>query len=104
MHNGHRLPNSTDDLIGIADLSDMSYLIGMSSMKGITIKLPEAVARQLREQSRQSGRSVAALIRERLEAPPGDRGSVYAVSADLAGSLSGRRLSATNSRARFRRP
>jgi hypothetical protein len=28
---------------------------------------------------------------------------VYAVSADLAGSLAGRRLPATNARARFRR-
>ena len=73
-------------------------------MKGITIKLPEAVARQLRVQARQSGRSVAALIRERIEAPPRDGESVYAVSADLAGSLAGRPLPATNARVRFRRP
>jgi len=89
--------------MGIADLSDMSYPFAMG-MQGITIKLPEAVARQLREEARQSGRSIAALIRERIEAPPRDRGSVYAVTADLAGSLAGRRLSATNARARFRRP
>lgn len=75
----------------------------MSSMKGITIKLPEAVAQRLREQAHQSGRSVAALIRERIEVAPDDGGSVYALSADLAGSLSGRRLPATNARARFRR-
>ena len=72
-------------------------------MRGITIKLPEAVARQLRDEARQSGRSVAALIRERIEAAPRNRGSVYAVSADLAGSLAGRRLPATNARSRFRR-
>ena len=72
-------------------------------MKGITIKLPEAVARQLREEARQSGRSVAALIRERIETPFRDAGSVYALSSDLAGSLAGRRLPATNARARFRR-
>lgn len=72
-------------------------------MKGITIKLPDSVARQLREQARQSGRSIAALIRERIEVPPRD-GSVYAVSADLAGSLAGHRESATNARRRFRRP
>jgi ribbon-helix-helix CopG family protein len=89
--------------MGIADLSDMSYPLAMG-MQGITIKLPEAVARRLREEARQSGRSVAALIRERIEAPPRDRGSVYAVTTDLAGSLAGRRLSATNTRARFRRP
>ena len=76
----------------------------MGGMKGITIKLPEAVARQLREQARQSGRSIAAVIRERIEAPPGNLGSVYAVTSDLAGSLAGRRLPATNARARFRRP
>ena len=76
----------------------------MGGMKGITIKLPEAAGRQLREQARQSGRSVAALILERIEAPPRSGESVYAVSADLAGSLAGRRLAATNARTRFRRP
>lgn len=72
-------------------------------MKGITIKLPEAVARQLRDEARQSGRSVAALIRERIDAPRHGSGSVYAASADLAGSLAGGRLPATNARSRFRR-
>ena len=76
----------------------------MAEMKGITIKLPEAVARRLREQARQSGRSIAALIRERIEAPSHGDGSVYAISADLAGSLAGSRLPATNARSRFRRP
>jgi predicted transcriptional regulator len=87
--------------VGVADLSDISYLILMGGMKGITIKLPDSVARRLRQQARQSGRSVAALIRERLEVSPGD--SVYAVSADLAGSLAGRRAPATNARKRFKR-
>ena len=72
-------------------------------MKGITIKLPESTAQRLREEARLSGRSIAGLIRERLEAAAGDRESVYAISADLAGSLSGGRLPATNSRKRFRR-
>lgn len=81
----------------------MSYLFGMV-MRGVTIKLPAAVARQLRDEARQSGRSLAALIRDRIEAPPRDRGSVYALSADLAGSLAGRRLPATNARAKFQRP
>lgn len=76
----------------------------MGGMKGITIKLPEAVARQLREQARQSGRSVAALIRERIEAPRHGDGSVYAMSADLAGTLAGSRVPGTNARSRFRRP
>ena len=75
----------------------------MGSMKGITIKLPDAVARQLREKALQSRRSVAALIRERIEVPRHGSGSVYAASADLAGSLAGGRLPATNSRGRFRR-
>jgi len=76
----------------------------MGGMKGITIKLPQVIARQLREQARQSGRSVAALIRDRIEAPPRDGGSVYTISADIAGSLAGRRSAATNARARFQRP
>lgn len=82
----------------------MSYAHGMAAMKGITIKIPAAMVRQLREQARRSGRSVAALLRDRIEAPPGAGDSVYAISADLAGSLAGRRLAATNSRPRFRRP
>jgi predicted transcriptional regulator len=75
----------------------------MSAMKGITIKLPEAVAQRLKQQARQSGRSVAALIRELIETAPHSDGSVYAVSADLAGSLAGSRRPATNARRRFRR-
>jgi predicted transcriptional regulator len=73
-------------------------------MKGITIKLPEATLRRLQQQARETGRSVAALVRERVEGVP-DRNapSVYAVTDDLAGSLAGRRRSATNERRRFRR-
>ncbi|MBI3207364.1 MAG: hypothetical protein HYZ37_00505 [Candidatus Solibacter usitatus] len=59
--------------------------------------------RQLRQQARQCGRSVAALVRERVEAPPHGGGSVYAITSDLAGSLAGGRLPATNARAKFRR-
>ena len=75
----------------------------MSGMKGITIKLPEPIARRLKQQAHQSGRSVAALIRERIEAPGQAGESVYSISADLAGSLAGRRQAATNARRRFRR-
>jgi hypothetical protein len=88
--------------MGIADLSDVSYPFVMG-MQGITIS-SRSPRHDNSGRKRQSGRSIAAIIRERLEAPPRDRGSVYAVSADLAGSLAGRRLSATNARARFRRP
>ena len=71
----------------------------MAAMKAITIKLPEATVRQLRQQARQCGRSVAELV----EAPPHSGGSVYAITSDLAGSLAGGRLPATNARAKFRR-
>ena len=101
---GRKPVTAVAGLQGIAGLSDISYPIRMGGMKGITIKLPEVVARHLREQARQSGRSVAALIRDRIEAPPREGASVYAMTADLAGSLAGRRLPATNARARFRRP
>lgn len=77
----------------------------MSVMKGITIKLPETTLRRLRQQARDTGRSVAALVRERVEAPLDRRGgSVYPVTSDLAGSLAGGRKAATNERRRFRRP
>ncbi len=74
-------------------------------MRAITVKLPEETLHRLDREARASGRSVAALIRERLEVTPEDRaGSVHAVAAHLAGSLAGGRKSATNERRRFRRP
>lgn len=73
-------------------------------MKGITIKLPEETLRRLRQEARATGRSVAAIVRERVEAPSDDdEVSVYAASADLAGCLEGSRKAATNARRKFRR-
>jgi len=73
-------------------------------MKGITIKLPESTLRRLKEEARETGRSVAALVRERVEAVPGpDDRSVFALASDLAGSVAGSRTAATNGRRRFRR-
>lgn len=75
----------------------------MAGMKGITIKLPEATLSRLRQEARATGRSVAALVRERIDAPEDHRGaSVLALTADLAGCLSGSRRAATNQRRRFR--
>jgi len=72
-------------------------------MKGITIKLPEATARKLRDQARQSGRSVAAIVRELIEAPRHNSQSVYDLTSDLAGCVAGSGRSATNARRRFKR-
>jgi hypothetical protein len=74
-------------------------------MKGITIKLPDATLQQLRSQARKSGRSVAALVRERVEtALPDQAGdSIFALTSDLAGVLDGHQLPATNKRPKFRR-
>jgi len=73
-------------------------------MKGITVKLPDTTLRWLRQEARTTGRSVAALIRERLEDVP-SRGSqsVYEITLDLAGSVAGSRKPATNDRRRFAR-
>lgn len=74
------------------------------SMRGITIKLPDATLRELRNQARETGRSVAALVRERVESPRDDANpSVFALTSDLAGSLAGGSHSATNARRKFRR-
>ena len=89
--------------VGVADLSGLSYPVAMGAMKGITIKLPEATVQQLKRQARQSGRSVAALVRELIDAPPHGGGSVYDITSDLAGSLAGGQQPATNARRRFRR-
>jgi predicted DNA-binding protein len=73
-------------------------------MKGITIKLPEEILQRLRQEARATGRSIAELIRECVEARPnGKRESIYALTSDLAGALDGSRKSATNARRRFRR-
>jgi hypothetical protein len=76
----------------------------MDALKGITIKLPVATLRRLKQQARETGRSVAALVRERIETS-GDRTgeSVYDVTADLAGTLDGGRKPATNTRRKFKR-
>jgi hypothetical protein len=73
-------------------------------MKGITIKLSETTLRELRHQARETGRSVAALVRDCVEGAP-DRAneSVFAITSDLAGSLAGSRRPASNTRRRFRR-
>jgi len=85
--------------LGIAILTEMGYPIRMT---GITIKLPETTLRRLRQEARASGRSVAALIRERLEvAPNRDSRSVYELTADLAGCVAGSGQSATNARRKF---
>jgi len=74
-------------------------------MRGITIKLSESTLHRLRKEARASGRSVAAVVRECVEAPLEETASsVHAQTADLAGSLAGRRQAATNARRRFRRP
>jgi hypothetical protein len=73
-------------------------------MRGITVKFSEATLRRLQRQAREAGRSVAALVRDRVEgAWDREDGSVYRATADLAGSLAGPRRSATNARRRFRR-
>lgn len=73
-------------------------------MKGITVKLPDATLQRLRQEARTTGRSVAALIRERLEAVPGGRSRcMYEITADLAGSVAGSGKPATNDRRRFAR-
>jgi predicted DNA-binding protein len=73
-------------------------------MRGITIKLPEETLERLRQEARATGRRVAELVRERIEASGNrENGSVYALTSDLAGSLEGSRESATNSRRKFRK-
>ena len=73
-------------------------------MKGITVKLPDTTLRRLRQEARTTGRSVAALIRERLEdVPPRGSRSIYEITLDLAGSVAGSRKPATNDRHRFAR-
>jgi predicted DNA-binding protein len=73
------------------------------AMKGITIKLPEETLKRLAAEARASGRSVAAIIRERVESPPESAESVYGLTRDLAGRLSGTNAPASNARRKFAR-
>jgi len=74
------------------------------AMKGITIKLPEDTLQALAAEARASGRSIAAVVRSRLDAPQrAADGSVYAQASDLAGVLVGSRRPASNDRRKFRR-
>jgi len=73
------------------------------AMKGITIKLPETTLQRLEQEARASGRSVAAIIRERVEAQSEAGESVYSLTRDLAGSLAGGNKAATNERRKFKR-
>ncbi len=73
------------------------------AMKGITIKLPASTLKGLEQEARSSGRSVAAVIRDRVESQPEAGNSVYALTQDLAGSVSGGGKSATNERRKFGR-
>jgi len=86
----------------MTNLSELEY---HCRVKGITVKLPESTLRRLRQQAQSSRRSVAALIRDRVERLP-DEGadSVYTLTSDVAGALKGPRRSATNARRRFRKP
>lgn len=72
-------------------------------MKGITVKLPEATLERLKKEARMTGRSIASIVRERVEGAAPAAPSVYDLTADLAGSLEGSRRSATNARRKFRR-
>jgi hypothetical protein len=73
-------------------------------MKGITIKLPEDTLQALAAEARASGRSIAAVVRSRLDAPQrAADGTVYAQARDLAGVLAGGRKPASNDRRKFRR-
>ena len=73
-------------------------------MTGITIKLPEETLLRLQQEARATGRSVAALIRDRIAMTPvRDDGSFFGLTSDLAGSVTGVRKAATNARRKFRR-
>jgi predicted DNA-binding protein len=75
-----------------------------SGVKSITIKLPETVLERLKEEARATGRTVAAIVRERIEGHAPDRdASVYSLTSDLAGTLAEGPKSATNDRRKFRR-
>src|SRR5688572_28487752 len=99
---GRHGPSGSVQSSGITRLSESSYA---PLVRGLTIKLTDDMLRKLAEDARTSGRSVAAVVREKLQAQPTGLGesSVHAQAGDLAGVLVGSRRSATNERRKFRR-
>lgn len=77
--------------------------VTFSGVTGITIKLPDATLRRLREEARRTGRTVAAIVRERVESEAGEASSVYSLTSDVAGCLRGSSRAASNARRKFRR-
>jgi hypothetical protein len=77
-------------------------------MRSITVRLLEAMHRALAAEAQASGRSIAAVVRSRLEASAARSSqsdpSVYARARDLAGVVAGSTASASNDRRRLRRP
>jgi predicted DNA-binding protein len=89
---------------GVLQVCQKRVTLRIMGMKGITIKLSDRTLRRLRHEARETGRSVAALVRERVEALPDQANdSVFALTSDIAGSLMGGRRPAANTRRRFRR-
>lgn len=73
------------------------------AMRRITVRLSDATLKRLQQQARETGRSVAALVLERVEAGSESiEQSVYALTSDLAGAVEGPRKAATNARRRRR--
>lgn len=73
-------------------------------MRGITIKLPESTLSRLDAEAKATGRSIAAVVRERLDADLRPAaGTLHELAGDLAGALAGSRVAATNARRKFRR-
>lgn len=75
-------------------------------MRGVTIKFPEETLEWLKVEAAARGRKLATFLRELVEERRGasePSGSVHALTSDLAGSLKGSRVPATNARRKFRR-
>jgi predicted DNA-binding protein len=71
-------------------------------MRNISVKLPDDTLDRLKNEAEATGRTVGAIIRDRLESSS-DEDSVHVLTSDLAGSLAGPRKSVTNARRKFRR-
>jgi hypothetical protein len=71
-------------------------------VRAITVKLSEETLERLGSEARAKGKSIAAVVRSKLDAEAIE-GSVYERASDLVGVLAGSARSASNARRRFRR-
>jgi Arc/MetJ-type ribon-helix-helix transcriptional regulator len=86
--NSTTLAHKSRDLLGHGCLAMPPFLYYITTMKTLTVRLPEALIADIEAESRNRRMSKSDVVRERLERAPGPRHNAsYEAIADLIGSV-----------------